>query len=279
MGDGADVLDAVQRVASFSDGERGGNPAGVWIGDTLPDAETMARVAKAVGFSETVFAAPLGAGWRVRYFAPEAEVAFCGHATIALGAVLGEGVHALTLNAAAITVEGARTGDTLSAALMSPPTWSQPLPPEAVSEYLTLFGYSGTDLDPRIPPARIHAGADHVILALSDRARLATLDYDLEQGRALMAREGLTTILLLQAEDAARFHARNAFAIGGVVEDPATGSAAAALGGYLRDLDWPLDGAVTVIQGEDMGMRSILRVEITDEPGASIRVSGTTRAL
>jgi PhzF family phenazine biosynthesis protein len=64
-----------------------------------------------------------------------------------------------------------------------------------------------------------------------------------------------------------------------VVEDPATGSAAAALGGYLRDLDWPLDGAVTVIQGEDMGMRSILRVEITDEPGASIRVSGTTRAL
>ena len=98
----------VQRIAAFSDGEAGGNPAGVVIGDALPDSAEMQRIAAEVGFSETAFAAPLEGGWRVRYFSPESEVPFCGHATIALGAALarrsGDGVYALTLNDARITV-------------------------------------------------------------------------------------------------------------------------------------------------------------------------------
>jgi PhzF family phenazine biosynthesis protein len=77
----------VSRIAAFSDGDTGGNPAGVVIG-VLPDAATMQRVAAEVGFSETAFAAPEGDGWRVRYFSPQTEVPFCGHATIALGAAL-----------------------------------------------------------------------------------------------------------------------------------------------------------------------------------------------
>jgi PhzF family phenazine biosynthesis protein len=47
----------------------------------------MQRIAADVGYSETVFATPEQDRWRIRYFAPEAEVEFCGHATIALGAV------------------------------------------------------------------------------------------------------------------------------------------------------------------------------------------------
>ena len=48
----------VLRIAAFSDGNIGGNPAGVVIGEALPDAADMQRVAAEVGFSETAFAAP-----------------------------------------------------------------------------------------------------------------------------------------------------------------------------------------------------------------------------
>ena len=78
----------IQKIAAFSDGDSGGNPAGVLIAEFLPDETEMQRIAAEVGFSETVFAAPLGDSWRVRYFSPESEVPFCGHATIALGAAL-----------------------------------------------------------------------------------------------------------------------------------------------------------------------------------------------
>jgi predicted PhzF superfamily epimerase YddE/YHI9 len=75
------------------------------------------------------------------------------------------------------------------------------------------------------------------------------------------------------------FHSRNAFAIGGVPEDPATGAAAAALGGYLRDIGWPHRGAIRIVQGEDMNARSLLHAAIGDTPGEGIRVSGTTRRI
>ncbi len=71
----------VQRIAAFSDGPVGGNPAGVVLCDALPPAERMQAVAAEVGYSETAFAAPVGDDWRVRYFAPAIEVPFCGHAT------------------------------------------------------------------------------------------------------------------------------------------------------------------------------------------------------
>lgn len=47
----------VLHIGAFSDGNRGGNPAGVWIGDVLPDASKMQTIAADVGFSETAFAA------------------------------------------------------------------------------------------------------------------------------------------------------------------------------------------------------------------------------
>ncbi|WP_257389525.1 PhzF family phenazine biosynthesis protein, partial [Tahibacter caeni] len=76
-----------------------------------------------------------------------------------------------------------------------------------------------------------------------------------------------------------RFHARNAFAAGGVYEDPATGAAAAALAGRLRDIGWPHGGGVTIVQGEDMGARSLLQVAIGELPGSPVEVSGRARFL
>jgi PhzF family phenazine biosynthesis protein len=243
----------------------------------------MQRLAHEVGFSETAFAARTQDGFRVRYFSPEAEVAFCGHATIALGAALarefGDGVYPLALNQAAITVEGKREHGLTSAALQSPPTRSAPADPQLVAAALELFGYAVGDLDPRIPPGLAHAGNDHLVLALASRELLAAMRYELEAGRALMQAHGLITIVLVWAENARLFHTRNPFAAGGVYEDPATGAGTAALAGYLRDIGWPHGGAIDVVQGEDMGMRSRLHAEFGPESGSSIRVAGTARFM
>jgi PhzF family phenazine biosynthesis protein len=283
MGRTAEHGFVVERMAAFAEGDHGGNPAGVVITDHLPDAEAMQAIAAEVGYSETAFAAPAGDGWRVRYFAPEIEVPFCGHATIALGAVLarryGEGRFQLHLNEVQISVEGRAQGTGYAAALQSPPTHSQPAEPQLVEAALALFGYERPHLDGRLPPAVANAGARHLVLALKDRERLALMRYDMVEGRGLMLAHGFATISLVHAEAPDRFHARNPFASGGIYEDPATGAAAAALAGYLRDIGWPHGGAIEIVQGEDMGMPSRLHAEITPDIGGSIRVSGAVRSI
>ena len=273
----------ILRIAAFSDAGLGGNPAGVMIADTHPDDAEMQRIAAAIGYSETAFAMPQGDAWRVRYFSPESEVPFCGHATIALGAALalkhGNGVFKLKLNQADITVEGEHNEESLYAALQSPQTHSAPMPAALLTEVLALFGYCENNLNAEIPPARVHGGADHLAVCLNSRAALSAMQYDLADGRELTKREGVVTILLTYAESPRLFHTRNPFASGGVYEDPATGAATAAFAGYLRDIEWPHQGAIEIIQGEDMGMRSRLRAEITDQPGSSIRVSGSARIM
>jgi PhzF family phenazine biosynthesis protein len=273
----------VQHIAAFSSAQHGGNPAGVVLCEDLPEPAAMQKVAAEVGYSESVFAAPVGNGWRVRYFAPEVEVDFCGHASIALGAALarreGAGRFTLDLNHARITVEGHLSDTDWGAAFQSPPTRSGPVAGAVLEEALDLFGLSPADLDTRIPPAVAHGGGDHLVLALKDRKTLREMRYDLEKGRSLAEREGFVTFDLVYAETAQLFHARNPFPLGGVYEDPATGAAASALAGYLRDLGWPHDGAITIHQGEDMGVPSCLEAGITSERGASIRVSGTARFI
>jgi PhzF family phenazine biosynthesis protein len=273
----------VHRIAAFTNGAHGGNPAGVVLCETLPDAGTMQATAAEVGYSETVFAAPVEGGWRVRYFAPEVEVDFCGHATIALGAALaqreGSGTFVLRLNRAQITVDGYQSAAGWGASFRSPPTHSRNPPAAVVEQALAVFGLAHGDLDSRIPPAIAHAGADYLILALRDRGVLSAMRYELEDGRDLARQVGVVTFSLLYAEKPQLFHARNPFPIGGVYEDPATGAAAAALGGYLRDLAWPHQGSVVIQQGEDMGIPCCLQVEISEQSGAPVGVSGSVRSI
>lgn len=273
----------IERLASFSDGDVGGNPAGVMIAERLPGAAEMQTIAAEVGYSETAFAAPAASAWRVRYFSPESEVPFCGHATIALGGALaskfGSDVYSLHLNDTQITVEGFADNDSLSAALQSPPTRSNAALDEEIHAAFKLFGYSRHDLDPRIPPARINAGAEHLVIALRSREVLRTMHYSLDAGRVFMRTRGIVTVMLVAIESNQTFHCRNAFASGGVLEDPATGAAAAAFAGYLRDLDWPHEGSIKIVQGEDMGHRSVISAHFSEEIGSSIRVSGAIRNL
>ncbi len=270
---------SLYRYAAFTRQPEGGNPAGVWIGDQLPAPERMQQIAAEVGFSETAFVAPArGFDRTVRYFSPEIEVSFCGHATIATGVVLGEkeglGTYRLATAVGEVPVTVRKRDRLHEASLTSVAPEFSPAPDALVSEALAALGWQSDQLDASIPPARAYAGAWHLVLAAADLSRLNALDYDFDRLKAFMLREGLTTLQLVWRESADVFHARNPFPVGGVVEDPATGAAAAALGGYLRAAGLIEAPAVIQIrQGEAMGRPSRLRVEIPAQGG--IVVSGT----
>jgi len=142
-----------------------------------------------------------------------------------------------------------------------------------LDEALAALDWHSAELDPSIPPVKAYAGAWHLVLAVTEQRRLARLRYDFERLKNLMLREDLTTLQLIWRESSDVFHARNPFPVGGVVEDPATG-AAAALGGYLRAAKLVSTPAtIHIRQGEAMGRPSQLTVEIPATGG--IVVTGT----
>jgi PhzF family phenazine biosynthesis protein len=265
------------RLAAFTSSPQGGNPAGVWIGEALPSDDEMQHIAAEVGYSETAFVAPThGVERIVRYFSPEAEVTFCGHATIATGVALGgtdgDGVYRLRTPVGEVPVAVAIHDGVREASLTSVEPESVPASPELVLEALSALDWNEADLDPAIPPARAFAGAWHLVIAVANERRLADLHYDFDGLKALMLREGLTTLQLIWREGAATFRSRNPFPVGGVVEDPATGAAAAALGGYLRGANLVCAPATILIkQGDDMGRPSRLTVEIPASGGIVVR--------
>lgn len=267
------------RIAAFTNDPLGGNPAGVWIGAVLPDSATMQRIAAEVGYSETAFLAP-DHGWEreVRYFSPLAEVSFCGHATIAAGVVLGSrsghGTYRFHTAIGDVPVEVRERASEVEAELTSVEPRHEAPRPTLVADVLSVLGWRAAELDPEIPPTRIYAGAWHLLLAAGRPERLANLAYDFDRLKSLMLEDRLTTVQLIWREGPSLIHARNPFPVGGVVEDPATGAAAAALGGYLRarGLVTP-PTTVLVRQGDAMGRPSRLRVTIPIVGG--IRVAGT----
>lgn len=267
------------RVSAFSHNNKGGNPAGVVICDEMPEAKEMITIAKDVGYSETAFLHQYNDGWRVRYFAPEVEVPFCGHATIAVGYVLGEnngeGKYTLYLNDGNIDVSVEKaTDNTTYVSLNSPPTFSEPAPPKYVNDILEAFGLSIDDIDSKLPIRFASAGAKHLIIVLREHEKLSRMRYEFETVKSLMAKEQLVTINLLWKASSNQFHSRNPFPPGGVYEDPATGAAAAAFAGYLRDIAWSGSASFSVLQGEDMGAASRLLVDYQPEIGSRVKVSG-----
>jgi PhzF family phenazine biosynthesis protein len=279
-------MTAIMRYTAFTDTPEGGNPAGVVLDASgLSDAE-MQGIAAEVGYSESAFVTVRGDGaYDVRYFSPAMEVPFCGHATIATAVALAErdGAGDLTFHTQAGTVPVAtrETDGSITATLTSVVPHVEDAPEELLEAALSALRWSEDDLDPELPPKVSYAGARHLILAANTRARLAELDYDFEALRSTMHQHELVTVDLVHREDATTFHAPNPFPVGGVVEDPATGAAAAAFGAYLRDLELITPPAtVTVHQGVDMGRPSLLTIEFL--PAAErpeISVSGRAVAM
>ena len=269
---------AVLRYSAFTTDPSGGNPAGVVLDARgLPD-DAMQRIAVDVGYSETAFLLPRVDGeLDVRYFSPLAEVSFCGHATIAAMVAharrRGPGDFVLHTQAGRVrvTVDAA-----FVATLTSVPPRVEPLDAADLDSVLAALRWQRDALDPALPPAVAYAGVWHPVIAVATRARLADLHYDFDALAALMASRGWTTVNLVWREDAHTLHARNPFPPGGVVEDPATGAAAAALGAYLASQDrLPDNRGFTIHQGHDLGRPSVLRVDVPVDVRDGVRVSGT----
>jgi PhzF family phenazine biosynthesis protein len=198
---------------------------------------------------------------------------------VALAERLGPGEYLFHTLAGEIALSTTSSTDgTMLASLTSVPTHTRPATESELDRSLAALGWTREQLDPRYPPHVAFAGNDHLVLALAERATLAALDYDFDDLAALMAEAGWITVHVVWAESRTVFHARDPFPPGGVVEDPATGAAAAAFGGYLRDLGLVRPGEdVTILQGFDHGTPSQLRV--VPEASGRVRVTGTATRL
>jgi PhzF family phenazine biosynthesis protein len=280
----------ILRYAAFTTDPLGGNPAGVVLDATGLDDAAMLAAAAELGYSETAFlTGRQDRAFDVRYFSPLTEVPFCGHATIATAVAVAE-----RLTGPGDLLFRTRAGDvpvavvagpdgTLSATLTSVDPRVDEIAAADVAEALRLLDWTPEDLDPTLPPRFAYAGARHLVLAVRTRERLADLAYDFDGLAAFMTDRDLVTLQLVQRQDATTFHVRDPFPVGGVVEDPATGAAAAAFGAYLRELgqvEVPAGGStrLTLHQGADLGRPGLLSVELRDGD-RRVRVSGAAVAI
>ena len=270
-------------MAAFSDDPRGGNPAGVVVGDEFPPDDAMQQIARDVGYSETAFLAGDGrAEWKARYWSPVAEVPFCGHATIAAAIAIFRqyGVSELELDTLSwrvpVLVEEIAGAPWATFTSVEPSITE--IAPDDLAPLLSLLRVAEAELDPALPPRVGYAGVFHPIIALASQAAHAALAYDFDGLRALMAERGWATIQVVWRSSPTQFRSRNPFPVGGVVEDPATGAAAAALGAYLREIGAiEPPASIEVLQGEEIGRPSRIFVAVPREGG--IGVTGTAVAI
>lgn len=296
----------VLHLTAFADGPGGGNPAGVVLDAATLSAVDMLRIAAEVGHAETAFvvdASVAGDDRRVavRYFSPGAEVPFCGHATIATAVALAErrGVGAFTLDTAVgpVVIATARGGGRAGVGTASgadadagPVTASftsvvpvvRDLDPAVADRLLALLGLTRADLDDRRPLRESFAGNRHPIVAVREPDVFDGFGFDPAALRALMDEQGwagTVTVFCDRGVDesgATVVEARNLFPVGTITEDPATGSAAASLGGYLRALDLIAPPArVVVRQGRHVGRSSVLVVDVPVVGGITITGTAT----
>ncbi|APU40070.1 PhzF family phenazine biosynthesis protein [Streptomyces sp. TN58] len=277
----------VLRYTAFSGDPDGGNPAGVVLDASGLDDAAMLEIAAGLGYSETAFltgppeelGGQEGRSFTVRYFSPKAEVPFCGHATVATAVALAErigpGELLLATRAGTVPVSVTAEGGRLRATLTSVEPHTEEIGAADLAEALAALDWPQADLDPAFAPRIAYAGARHLVLGAATRVRLADLDYDFARLEALMRRLDLTTVQLVHRAGPAEFHVRDPFPVGGVVEDPATGAAAAAFGAYARELGLvPEEAVLTLHQGTDMGRPGVLTVELrAGDP--RVRVGGT----
>lgn len=80
----------IYHVDSFAEKLFSGNPAGVMITDSMPSVDLMQKIAMEMNLSETAFVVPDGDRFIIRFYTPEAEIALCGHATLASSHILYE---------------------------------------------------------------------------------------------------------------------------------------------------------------------------------------------
>ena len=272
----------VLRLSAFPFNGVGGNPAGVVLDASDLTDSAMQEIAAEVGYSETVFVTGQeGNCLRVRYFSPEMEVDFCGHATIAAGVALGEvrgpGEYVFETNTGEVTLRVSETPTGFTAELTSHTGTVSELGTENLAMLLEILGWDEDVLSKAFAPSIANAGNSHPILVLDSIEVLEKLEYDFEALKLVCRENNWPTVQLVAEESTGVWRSRNPFAFGGVYEDPATGSAALAFGVYLRELGKVQPGdRFAIKQGFEMGQPCLLNVIVRAD---SCSVSGSARKL
>ena len=272
----------VLRYNAFAADPTGGNPAGVVLDAANLSDEQMQRIAADVGYSETAFVTSRrsDAGtprYHVRFWSPAAEVPFCGHATVATAVALAErngaGEVVFETGAGAVSLQSESDDDgTVTVSFTSVEPEVRDLDEGVLARLLGLLGLEQSDLDPRFPPKEAFAGNWHPTLVIRDREVFDQFRFSPAPVAALMREQGwFGTVTVLHAAGGSDFDARNLFPVGRITEDPATGSAAASTGAFLRDLGH-VNRTIRIHQGAHVRRPSLLTVTIPARGG--IVVSG-----
>ncbi len=302
----------------FTDAIFGGNPLAVFPDAAHLPATLMQSVAREMNLSETVFLGPPetpeGTA-RVRIFTPEVEVPFAGHPTVGAAICLagtaavrarahldadGNGHVELLLEEnvgpvpAVVRHLGGRPVSARFTTAMVPERRASPHPPERLARMVGLeAGDLGGGAPAPLHPAMVSCGLPFHVIPVRTPAALRRAVLNMAVWRDLLADSWAHHVYLVcplggdrdgEGEGAAEGSPPpdvrvRMFAPGsGVPEDPATGSAAAALGGYLGDAAGRDHGTLRwrVAQGEEVGRPSLIEVECDRAGGATtaVRVGG-----
>jgi trans-2,3-dihydro-3-hydroxyanthranilate isomerase len=279
----------------FTDRPFGGNPLAVFLdGAAVPEC-LMQPIARELNLSETVFVLPPASpahAARLRIFTPGAELPFAGHPTVGTAILLAErgalGPSAIDADnaidvileeqAGLVPVRIERSKDApATATLTSPriPERGPALPPR--DGLARLLGVPAEALATPFPAEAWSTGVPFAIVPVRDEAALDAATLDLSQWRDALAQHWAPHLFLITVADwrAGSEVAARMFAPAlGIAEDPATGAAAAALGGYLAAHQRRVEGWTRwrIRQGEAMGRPSLIHLRTELREGALRRV-------
>jgi trans-2,3-dihydro-3-hydroxyanthranilate isomerase len=279
-------------VDVFTEHRFGGNPLAVFVdAPELPD-ELMQNIAREFNLSETVFIVKPRdprAKRRLRIFTPARELPFAGHPTIGAAQVLveeglvsGSFLFEAEVGLLPITVERQENGAwfvQLTTATL--PQEGPPAPP--VAELSKLLNVAESDILQGTDFAQFYScGVPFLFVPLRNRSVLGRVSVDHALSRNLQATAGASQVFAFSYDpehEGSHIRARMFAPAFGIAEDPATGSAAAALAGYLAQRAAKQQGTLrwTIEQGFEMGRPSLIYLETDMAKGAvtAVRVGGT----
>lgn len=273
----------ILRYTAFAAEPGGGNPAGLVLDAAGLSDDRMLAIARQVGYPETAFVVgATSTGPRVRYFSPSAEVPFCGHATVALAVALAEregpGRRVFTTLAGEVTLDATVGADgAVQVAMTSVEPATRDIDPALLARLFDLLGLSAADIAPGFPVLESFAGNWHPVLVLHDRELFHQFRFAPGPLAELKREAGWAgTVTVLHRTGDREYEARNLFPAGRITEDPATGSAAASTGAYLRQIGVAQPGdRITIRQGRHVGRPSLLLVDVPEAGGITVTGSAT----
>lgn len=273
----------VLRYTAFAAEPGGGNPAGIVLDAAGMTEDEMLAVAQQVGYPETAFVvARTPDGVRLRYFSPAAEVPFCGHATVATAVVLagheGLGTRVFSTAAGDVSVVATTAADgNVQVAMTSVEPATRPIDPERWERLAAVLGLVDADVADGFPVLESFAGNWHPVVVLADVELFHQFRFDPAALADLKRESGWAgTVTVLHRTAPREYEARNLFPAGRITEDPATGSAAASTGAYLREVGAVSPGdRVVVRQGRHVGRPSVLLVDVPATGGITVTGGAT----